>query len=131
LEETIRSVLLQGYPNLEYMVIDGGSTDNSIEILRKYTPHLAYWVSEPDKGQADAINKGFARSTGQIMGWLNSDDLLLPNALFRIVEAFENDASVQICCGFRKIIDETGGQIGYWGHYRPTRQCGMNVMLPR
>src|SRR3990172_6947421 len=72
LEETIRSVLLQGYPNLEYIVIDGGSPDNSAEIIEKYAPFLAYWVSERDSGQVNAINKGFARATGEIMGWLNS-----------------------------------------------------------
>ena len=81
IEETIRSVLLQGYPDLEYMVIDGGSTDGSVEIIRKYEPWLAYWVSEKDRGQSHAINKGFARSTGEIMAWLNSDDLYAPGAL--------------------------------------------------
>lgn len=81
IEETIRSVLLQGYPNLEYLVIDGGSTDGSIEIIQKYAPWLAYWVSETDRGQSEAINKGFQHSTGEIMAWLNSDDIYYPNAL--------------------------------------------------
>lgn len=80
LEETIRSVLLQNYPNLEYIIIDGGSTDNSVEIIKKYEPWLTYWVSEKDGGQAHAINKGFYRSSGQILNWLNSDDILLPGA---------------------------------------------------
>src|SRR5215203_5523737 len=88
LEETIRSVLLQGYPNLEYFVFDGGSTDGSVEILRRYAAFLDGWVSERDKGQSDAINKGLARCTGTIVNWLCSDDLLLPGALFRIAEAF-------------------------------------------
>jgi len=83
LEETIRSVLLQGYPDLEYMVFDGGSTDNSIEIIKKYSPWLICWESVPDRGQAHAINKGFSRSTGSLIAWINSDDLFLPNA-FRI-----------------------------------------------
>jgi glycosyltransferase involved in cell wall biosynthesis len=81
LEETIRSVLLQGYPNLEYFVIDGGSTDNSVEIIKKYEPWLTYWESEKDRGQCHAINKGFARATGQILAWLNSDDVYYPGAL--------------------------------------------------
>ncbi|MCZ7545716.1 MAG: glycosyltransferase [Anaerolineae bacterium] len=86
LEETIRSVLLQGYPNLEYIVIDGGSTDNSVEVIQKYEPWLAFWVSESDRGQCHAINKGFARSTGQIMCWLNSDDVFLPGTLVCVAE---------------------------------------------
>lgn len=81
IEQTIRSVLLQGYPNLEYIVIDGGSTDNSVEIIRKYEKWLAYWVSEKDRGQSHAINKGFERATGEVLGWLNSDDFFLPGAL--------------------------------------------------
>ena len=88
LEETIRSVLLQGYPNLEYIIIDGGSTDNSVEIIKKYEPWLAYWVSEPDRGQSDAINKGFKKATGDILGWINSDDLYLPGALRRVALMF-------------------------------------------
>ncbi len=81
LEETIQSVLGQCYPNLEYIVMDGGSTDNSVEIIKKYETHLAYWVSEKDGGQSAAINAGFSRATGDILGWLNSDDMYLPGAL--------------------------------------------------
>lgn len=84
IEETIRSILLQGYPNLDYIIIDGGSTDNSIEIIKKYAPWLSYWTSEKDGGQSEAINKGFARSTGQIMGWVNSDDLLVSSTLYKL-----------------------------------------------
>ena len=84
LEQTIRSVLLQGYPDVEYIIIDGGSTDQSVEIIKKYERWLAYWISEPDQGQSDAINKGFGRSTGQIMTWLNSDDFLEFDALARM-----------------------------------------------
>lgn len=89
IEETIRSILLQDYPNLEYIVIDGGSSDNSVEIIKKYESRLAYWVSEPDQGQAHAINKGFARATGSLLGWINSDDLLLPESLFKLAQAYK------------------------------------------
>lgn len=81
LETTIRSVLLQGYPNLEYIVVDGASTDGSVDVVRKYDAWLDDWRSEPDGGQPDAINKGLAAATGEILGWINSDDLLMPGAL--------------------------------------------------
>lgn len=99
IEETIRSVLLQGYPNLEYIIIDGGSTDNSVEIIRKYEPWLTYWVSQPDQGQTDAIQKGFNLSTGVVWNWLNSDDLLEPNALQKIAIAYQNNPSATTFSG--------------------------------
>ena len=74
IEETIRSILLQGYPNLEYIIIDGASTDNSIEIIKKYEKWVSYWVSEKDTGQSNAINKGLERCTGEFFNWINSDD---------------------------------------------------------
>ncbi len=85
LEETIRSVLMQGYQNLEYIIIDGGSTDGSVEIIKKYEPWLAYWVSEKDKGQSNAINKGFHLATGELAGWINSDDIFFPGAFKAVV----------------------------------------------
>jgi glycosyltransferase involved in cell wall biosynthesis len=88
IEETIRSVLLQGYPDLEYMIIDGRSTDQSVEIIKKYEPWLTYWVSEKDRGQAHAINKGFARASGEIGGYINSDDFYLPGALSSAAVSF-------------------------------------------
>jgi glycosyltransferase involved in cell wall biosynthesis len=81
IEETLRSVLLQGYPNLDYIVVDGGSTDGSVEVIEKYSPWLSYWCSEPDRGQSHAINKGFDRSDGDLLGWINSDDIFYPGAL--------------------------------------------------
>jgi acetyltransferase-like isoleucine patch superfamily enzyme/glycosyltransferase involved in cell wall biosynthesis len=91
IEETIRSVLLQGYPNLEYIIIDAESSDGSVEIIRKYERYLDYWASEPDSGQSHAINKGFSKASGEILGWLNSDDLLAPGALRNIAEAFDSE----------------------------------------
>jgi glycosyltransferase involved in cell wall biosynthesis len=88
LRKTLDSVLSQNYPNLEYIVIDGGSTDGSADILREYDARLAYWVTEPDSGQSHALNKGFSRATGEIMTWLNSDDVLLPGSLQAVGEIF-------------------------------------------
>jgi glycosyltransferase involved in cell wall biosynthesis len=90
LETTLKSVLDQDYPNLEYIVVDGGSTDGSVAIIQKYAGRLAHWVSEPDGGHMDAINKGFGRSTGEIMGWINSDDTLCPWALKTVARIFQD-----------------------------------------
>jgi len=87
IEQTIRSVVMQAYPNLEYMIFDAGSTDDTIEIIRKYERYLAYWESKPDRGQSHAINKGLARATGDILCWLNSDDYYLPDTLREVADA--------------------------------------------
>ena len=108
IEETIRSVLLQGYPNLEYIIIDGDSTDDSVEIIRKYEPWLAYWISEADRGQADALNKGFARAHGEIMAWLNSDDTYEPGALQRVAKEFGQDQAKMVSYGDCNFLDENG-----------------------
>ena len=107
LEETIRSVLLQGYPNLEYIVIDGGSSDESVEIIRKYEKWLAYWSSEPDRGQSHAINKGFRRATGEIVAWLNSDDVYERDALRLGVTSLINHAADMVY-GDCFVINERG-----------------------
>lgn len=108
LEETIRSVLLQGHPNLEYIVMDGGSTDQSVEILRKYEPWLGYWVSEPDWGQSDAINRGFARATGEIFGWLNSDDTYERGSLSYITRYFASRPECDLVYGKGWYLDASG-----------------------
>lgn len=106
IEETIRSVLLQCYPNLEYIIIDGGSNDETIEIIKKYEPWLASWVSEPDQGQADAINKGFGRCTGEIMGWLNSDDTYTSGTLAYVVQHLNDHPPCNMLYGEAWYIDE-------------------------
>jgi len=108
IEETIRSVLLQNYPNLEYIIVDGGSTDETLEIIKKYEPWLTYWVSEPDKGQSHAINKGLEKCTGEIFNWLNSDDWYMPGALFEVANAFLNHSTAQFVSGFENRIDQNG-----------------------
>jgi hypothetical protein len=105
LEETIRSVLLQGYPDLQYIVIDGGSTDGSEGILRTYEPWLADWVSEKDRGQSHAINKGFARARGEVVAWLNSDDLYTAQAVGVAVRAFSEHPAVGVVYGDCQHID--------------------------
>jgi len=141
LEETIRSILLQGYPNLEYMIIDGGSSDESCAIIKKYQPWISYWVSEPDRGQAHALNKGIAKMTGSLFGWINSDDLLLPEALGLIgrahqqfpdrilagdVVVFQDDSGVEEFCPQYGL--DLRNFVEYWRPERSWAQPG--VFLP-
>jgi len=99
IEETIRSVIDQGYPNLEYIIIDGGSTDNTVAIIEQYQQHLSYWVSEKDSGQSDAINKGLKVSTGNIINWLNSDDVMMPGCLHAIASHFKANPGIGLVYG--------------------------------
>ncbi|MEQ1554748.1 MAG: glycosyltransferase family 2 protein [Ferruginibacter sp.] len=110
IEETILSILNQNYPNLEYIIIDGGSTDNTVEIIKKYENYLKYWISEKDSGQANAINKGLKFCTGKIFNWLNSDDYLEPDSLYKIATAFE-DEKVQMVAGKVRNFSSTNEEI--------------------
>jgi len=108
LEKTIRSVILQEYPNLEYIVIDGGSTDRSVEITKKYEAWFDFWVSEKDRGQSHAINKGFEHATGELLGWLNSDDYYTPGALFALALEYIKDSNFGAVFGQGHIVDCNG-----------------------
>lgn len=114
LEETILSILNQNYPNLEYIIIDGGSTDGTVNIIRKYENRLTYWVSEPDLGQYDAINKGFEQSTGDIMGWLNGDDKLVSGALSSIAHIFSTRSEIEWLTTIFRVI---------WNQYGQATKC--------
>ncbi len=111
LEQTIQSVLSQTYTNIEYIIIDGGSADSSVDTIKKYENKLAYWVSEKDNGQSDAINKGLAKAKGQIVAYLNSDDLLEPNAVELAVEYFLKHPQTSVVYGQCIHIDENGKEI--------------------
>jgi len=105
IEKTIQSVLSQNYSNLEYIIIDGGSTDGSVDIIKKYADKLSYWISEKDNGQANAINKGFCKATGDIIGWLNSDDEYCPDTLKTVAQTFMADKDLDLVFGNRLTVD--------------------------
>lgn len=111
IRETIESVLRQRYPNLEYFVVDGGSTDGSVDIIREYESAIDWWVSEPDEGQSDALRKGFARATGDLIGWLNSDDVYFPEALLRVGRAYQKNPRASIYAGGHAIGGLNDGPI--------------------
>ena len=117
IEETIRSVICQGYPNLEYIIIDGGSSDGSVEIIKKYEEYITYWVSEQDCGQAHAINKGFEKSSGQIIAWINSDDYYLPDTFKNISQYFLTN-NIHVLYGSVLCINKNSEKIGMI-HSRP------------
>ena len=131
LEETMRSVLEQDYPHIEYIVVDGGSTDGSREIIEKYADRLAWWVSEKDRGQTDAINKGFARARGEVLAWLNSDDTYQPGAIREAVEFLRQNPQVGLVYGDANYIDEHGRVIGRFPaaqtDYRRLRQGYVHI----
>lgn len=108
IEKTILSVLSQDYPNVEYIIIDGASVDNTLEVIKKYSKNIHYWVSEPDLGQSHAINKGLRLCTGDIWAYLNSDDCYLPGTFRRVVEKFREDASTQWVTGYANYVSDDG-----------------------
>ncbi len=108
LEQTLQSVLTQDYPNIEYIVVDGASKDGSVDIIKKYEKQIAWWVSEPDSGQSDAVNKGWQHATGELIGWLNSDDLLMPGAVSRMVQAFQETPEMGVIYGDVFSMDAKG-----------------------
>ena len=120
LERTIRSVLDQKYPKLEYIIIDGGSTDGSVDIIRKYAEQLAYWVSEPDRGQAHAINKGLQRATGDWLAWQNSDDVFLPGAFHQLALASEKFPHASLMIGNMNLIDRDDNLLRDMKYVKPT-----------
>lgn len=121
IEETILSVINQNYPNLEYIIIDGGSCDNSIEIIKKYASKLSYWVSEIDNGQSDAINKGLKIATGDLIMWLNSDDLLEQNCLTKVANLFErSSAEIGVIYGGTTLFNSKKLSKINWGYPQPT-----------
>jgi glycosyltransferase involved in cell wall biosynthesis len=112
IKQAILSVIDQGYPNLEYIIIDGGSTDGSVEVIRKFANRIAYWVSEKDRGQAHAINKGVQRATGDIIAYLNSDDYYLDGALARVADCFSHHPDVDLWHGRCRVVDQDGMKVG-------------------
>jgi len=118
IEETIHSVLEQDYPRIEYIIVDGGSSDGTLEIIHRYADRLAWWVSEPDRGQTDAINKGFSHIHGDILAWLNSDDTYMPGAISEAVGFLRDNPEIGLVYGDANLVDEAGNMIGRF----PARQ---------
>jgi len=118
IEETIRSVIEQDYPRIEYIIIDGGSSDETLSVIRRYESKIAWWVSERDQGQTDAINKGFARAAGDILAWINSDDTYLPGALRSAAQFLHDHPDVGMVYGDANLVDEYGNLFGRF----PARQ---------
>lgn len=131
LKETIQSVLAQDYANIEYIIIDGGSTDGSLEIIKRYSEQIAFWVSEPDQGQTDAINKGFAKAHGEILAWINSDDTYQPHAVSEAVEYMLNHPEIGMVYGDANLINAEGKFIGKFParqtNYRKLRQGYVHI----
>jgi glycosyltransferase involved in cell wall biosynthesis len=131
LEDTILSVLAQDYPRIEYFIIDGGSSDGSVNIIRKYQDRIAGWTSEPDKGQTEAINKGFAMANGDVLAWINSDDIYYPHAVSQAVEYLDSHPEIGLVYGDTNFINSTGKIIGKFNaqqtSYQRLRRGGVYI----
>ena len=119
IERTIRSVLDQGYEALEYLIVDGGSTDETIEVIQRYEDRIAWWVSEPDEGQTDALNKGLRRATGDVVTYINSDDYYLPGAFEHMVHAFNEEPAARWVVGACRFVNADGSLIRVWAPELP------------
>jgi glycosyltransferase involved in cell wall biosynthesis len=132
IRRTIQSVLDQAYPRLEYIILDGGSTDGSVDVIRQFASRLAYWTSEPDGGQSSAINAGWGRSTGDILAWLNSDDYYLPGTLHAIGEYVRTHPEVGMVYGTCRMVDPAGRPLGTMGRPFDMQQVIRgNLMIPQ
>lgn len=129
IEETIRSILLQNYPNLEYVIIDGGSTDQTVAVIQKYEKHLNHWVSEPDKGQTDAINKGLCLINGELVNWINSDDILTKLALYQVAKSYLDNQSDIIIGASKTILLEKNGEIQEDKEWSPKAQITLSEFV--
>jgi glycosyltransferase involved in cell wall biosynthesis len=130
IERTIRSVLDQQYPDLEYLVVDGGSTDQSVEVIQRYADQLAWWVSEPDNGQTDALNKALERATGDVVVYINSDDYFLPGAFATALGALEQSDASWVVGATRFINGDTGETVEVWRPQPPPRSRALSVANP-
>ncbi len=134
LEKTIQSVLNQDYPEIEYIVVDGGSTDGSVDIIKKYADRISWWVSEKDKGHADALNKGFARAKGEVLAWLNSDDTYEPHAVAEAMAFMKEHPDIGMVYGDLNFIDQDDNVIGQFNarqtDYRKLRRGYVHISQP-
>ena len=129
IEETILSVINQDYTNIEYIIIDGGSTDGSVDIIKKYDKNLSFWVSKKDDGQSDAIHKGFKMATGDIICWLNSDDFFIPGALANAAVSFEKNPKTDILLGDGMYADVSSNIIKYYRYTKPSLFLAKNGLI--
>lgn len=130
IERTITSILDQGYDDLEYLIVDGGSTDGTLDIIRRYEDRIAWWVSEPDEGQTDALNKALARATGDVVAYINSDDYYLPGAFDAALATLEREPDAWWAVGASRFVDADGVTTEVWHPRKPGRHRHLWLLLP-